>query len=140
MHYRLSCAANRVEGKLGFVLESNGRMLESSVKPLVSSNIKENILESVYRGLRVSRGYLKHEDILFIEIQNVHLCEWLSGRKEYKGYEEYLEKVFEVIESINCKYRYIFVKNPYAKRYIDFTEIDKLKTSSLASVMEEFSE
>lgn len=138
MNYRLSCATNRVEGKNGFVLELSGREVEADVFKTEGDNIKENILETIYRGIRVARGVVKHEDILFIEVQNFHLCEWLSGLKEYKGYEEKLDKVFEVLESTDCRYRFVFVKNPYAKSYIKAHDVKGISGSSIADVMSEF--
>lgn len=138
MNYRLSCAADRVSGREGFVLECNGKELDSEIFRCVSENLKECILESIYRGIRVTRNYVNHNDIVFIEVQNVHVYEWLSGMKEYRAYSEYLDKIFEVLESMDCRYKFIFRRDLYAKKYINVKELSKMKVSSLESVMEEF--
>ena len=142
MNYRLSIAALRVKGKRGFVIERKGMTLEASVHKSSSSNLKEDILNTVTEGLRVIRPYIKHEDILFIEIQNQHLQQWLSGMVEYKDYADALDRVFEVLENLDCRYRFIFVKDPYAKKVVSQTRLSSSGNSgsSLLDVIKEFEE
>lgn len=138
MNYRLSCAADRTNNKCGFTLECCGREVYSELFKCVSSNLKECILETVYRGIRVSRGYVKHEDIIRIEVQNNQVCEWLSGYKEHTGYVGYMSKIFSVLESMDCRYSFVFVSKPYAKTYLSSHELSKIKTSSVEDVMKDF--
>lgn len=135
MNYRLSCATDRVGKKNGYVLEKQGIELCSSFFKPVNDNIKDNILETVYRGLKSAGLYVSHDDILLIEIQNMHLFNWLSGLVEYKGYEGYLDKVFEVLEGIDCRYRFVFEKRPYAKMLFSSRDYDKIKGSGFLDVM-----
>lgn len=137
MNYRLSCAVNRVLKKNCYVLELNGRRVSGKVFKFEGDNIKENILETVYQGIKMARVYVKHEDILFIEIQNVHLCEWLNGMKEYSGYETGLDKVFDVLESTDCRYKFSFIRRPYAMVYLEKHDITEMTGSSFASIMKE---
>lgn len=137
MNYRLSCASNRVLKKNCYVLELNGRRVSGKVFKFSGDNIKANVLEVVFQGIRMARAYVKHSDILFIEIQNVHLCEWLNGMKEYSGYETGLDKVFDVLESTDCRYKFTFIRKPYAMSYLEKHDITTVEGSSFASIMEE---
>lgn len=137
MNYRLSCASNRVLGKNCYVLELAGRRVSGKVFKFTGDNIKENILETVFQGIKMARTYVNHEDILFIEIQNVHLCDWLNGMKEYSGYETGLDKVFDVLESTDCRYKFSFIRKPYAMTYLENHDITTVSGSSFASIMQE---
>ena len=137
MNYRLSCASNRVLNKNCYVLELNGRRVSGKVFRFEGDNIKKNVLEAVYQGIKMARTYVKHSDVLFIEIQNVHLCEWLNGMKEYSGYEEGLDRVFDVLESTDCRYKFTFIRKPYAMSYLETHELTTIQGSSFASIMQE---
>lgn len=135
MNYRLSCATDRKQGKNGYSIEYNGREVESSVFKLSGSNIKSNILLSVYRGLKAARNYVSHDDVLCIEIQNNHLKEWLSGIKSYKGYEDCMDKVFDVLESVDCRYRFVYVECPEMMKYLAIRDFDKNKSMGIEDAM-----
>lgn len=135
MNYRLSCASDRKAGKNGYSIEVNGRGIDSSVFKLVSNNIKENIVECVYRGLKAARNYVSHDDVLCIEIQNIHLKDWLSGNKSYKGYEDCMDKTFEVLESVDCRYRFVYVDCPEMMRELKYREFDKEKCMGIEAAM-----
>ena len=116
MNYRLSVYANRVTGVNNVELACAGRVIKSYKCNFAGDNIKENILRLIHKGLRFASAVVKHDDKLFIEVQNQHLVSWLMGRTEYKGYSELLDMVFSSIEMVDCQYKYIFEKNPKAKR------------------------
>ena len=98
MNCRLSCGANRKLKKIGYTYEVGGRIEDSGVFKTVSTNMKENILESIIKGMKACRGKVHHEDLLIIEVQNQHLAQWLSGEVTYKGYEDYLDRLFDVLD------------------------------------------
>ncbi len=135
MNYRLSCAADRKLGKCGFTLECGGSEVYSEVFKCVSENLKECIFEAIYRGIRASRRFVKHEDIIRIEVQNNTACQWLSGYTEHKEYTEYISKIFDVLESMDCRYIFVYEKNPYAKRYIANHKTSSIGVSSLEDAM-----
>lgn len=135
MNYRLSCMADRVKGLCGYAIESKGVELEREVFSFTGTNIKENALKTIYKGLKKIKKYMSHEDIMVIEVQNVHLAEWISGLVEYKGYQELLENVFYELESIDCRYRVLFERNPYAKTILVDENKTKLNVSSVSDVM-----
>ena len=138
MNYRLSTATLRVKGKHGYVLEHAGKTVAVRVSKTKSSNIKEDILMVITEGLREARSYVKHEDILYIEVQNIHLQQWLSGMVEYKEYSKYLDDVFEVLESMDCRYKFVFEKEPYAKQVVSKTSLSIDQGSSLSDIISEF--
>ena len=138
MNCRLSCGADRKIGKIGFTYEKSGRVVKSGVFKTVSSNAKENMLESIIRGMRVCRNEIQHDDLLVIEVHNQHLAQWLSGEIVYKGYEDYLDRLFDTLESMDCRYKFSYVAKPYALEYIKTHEISREKLSSMNSLMEEF--
>lgn len=131
MNIRLSCVSDRVHGKNCYVVEKDGKEIESHVYSITGTNIKKNALDALYRGLRVVKNIAKHEDLVVIELQNCHLAEWVSGRKESKGYEEELDKVFEVLESIDSRYIVRFVKNTYAKKVAEARGISTPKVTGV---------
>lgn len=138
MNCRLSCGANRKIHKIGFTYEVGGKVIESGVFKTVSTKMKENILEAIIRGMKACRNKIHHEDLLIIEVQNQHLAQWLSGEITYKGYEDYLDRLFDTLESMDCRYKFSYVAKPYALEYIKTHEISREKLSSMNSLMEEF--
>lgn len=141
MNYRLSVYANRVTGVNNVELSCGGRVIKSYRGKFVGENIKENVLRLIHRGLRFAAAAVKHEDKLYIEVQNQHLVNWLMGRTEYKGYSELLDTVFSDIEQVDCQYKYLFEKNPKAKKGT-LAEAGKVAVENpcvgLDSLMEEF--
>lgn len=136
MNIKLSVYTNRVAGLSGYLVCKSGDILDINVSKLYSQNIKEDILEKLTRGLRACRNIVSHNDILYIEVQNQHLCNWLDGKVEYKGYSSGLDSVFEVLETLDCRYRFLFVKEPIAKPYVQ-----KGKTEmSVQSIAEAFAD
>ena len=136
MHYRLSTFANRVSGKNCYTVEKGGSVLKNQVFRFSGDNIKENALECVYRGLKAVSGIVTHDDVVLIEVQNIHLCEWLMGMKEYDGYNEKLDKVFEVLEGMDCRYRFVLEKKPHAKEYGSMHDVQKMSFSSIDDMMD----
>lgn len=140
MNYRLSICTLRTKGKHGYIIEVGGRPLETYVSGLSSMNLKKDVLELLPKALRAVKPYVKHEDLIAIEIQNTHLQQWLSGLVDYKDYSDELDRVFEVLESIDCRYKFIFRPEPYAKGIVLNAELSKSEFgSSIADIAKEFS-
>lgn len=137
MNYRVSTAFNRVTSTGSFAIERAGETVYANVFPSSHLNVKKGILNTISRSLRVAKQYVSHEDTMFIEVQNQHLCEWLSGLVEYKGYLEDLDGVFSVLESIDCRYRFIYVKEPYAKSLEKKVGYSGVKGGSLIDAINE---
>ena len=135
MNIRLSSYADRTQGKVGFTIEQNGKILEEKIIKFKGNNIKENALHIIYLGLRACTSRVNHNDILVIEVQNRHLCEWLNGMVEYKGYDLWLDKVFTTLESLDCRYNFYFNNTPFVKKYMKDKGISKIEVSSIDDMM-----
>ena len=136
MNLKLSIYTNRVKGLSGYVICKSGDVVTTNVTKLASQNIKEDVLEKLTRGLRACRSCVSHEDILYIEIQNQHLCNWLDGKVEYKGYCSGLDSAFEALETLDCRYRFLFVKEPIAKAYVQNGKTEVKVQSALEALAE----
>lgn len=105
MNIVLSCYANK--GLASCVLEKGGRVVSKEVFQVNKEekvHLKEYIFESIIKGLKHARKVVEHEDLLLIGVQNVHVAEWLNGQKEYKGYESYLDRISDILETLDCRY------------------------------------
>lgn len=136
MNIRLSTYANRVAGKNCVLVEKAGIVKSPIIFKSISRNLKENMLECIYRGLKHVKPEVSHEDFLWIEVQNNHLNNWLSGKEEYKGYEEYLDKVYDVLEGIDCQYKFLFNSKPFAKTYALDKKVEKPKYEGIDSAFD----
>lgn len=140
MNYKLSTYADRVKGKRGFLLIKGGAVTASKVSKFEGDNIKENALEVIVQGITVVRNEIAHEDLLIIEVQNSHLCNWLSGSVEYREYSVGLDKVFAQLDTVDCRYRFVYESKPLAKGYVADNEPTKMDTVGLDDLMSEFGE
>lgn len=140
MNYLLSVYANRVTGVNNVELSCGGVIEKSYTGKFEGDNIKENVLRCIHRGLRFAAACVKHDDRLYIEVQNRHLVDWLMGRKEYKGYDSLLDTVFDDIEQVDCQYKYLFEPAPRAKKATVKKEKVVVDTPSVCvdMMMEEF--
>lgn len=138
MNYRLSIYADRVNKKNGYVLLCNGSVISSKVVRFHGDNIKENALSILHTALLASRTVVSHDDVITIEVQNPHLYNWLDGLVDYDGYDDYLDKVFDVLEMIDCRYKFYFTKTPFAKGYIKSRDFSREKLSSVEDMMADF--
>lgn len=132
-NYRLSiCSIRGLVQKHGYIIESGGKTLESSVSSIeFAINLKKDLLSVLVKGLRSVKPWLQHDDMLYVEIPNQHLANWLNGRVEYKDYVEELDKVFEILETIDCRYKFMFVNSPYAREVVKNTKLFLNEGSSL---------
>ena len=139
MNIRLSCVADVKKYKGAFIIYKGGRAEVSNVFAIPNkgfeSKLKEYTFESLIRGLRNVRGMVNHDDLLLIELPNGHMVDWLNGKKEYKGYNEYLDIVSEIMDTLDC--RYLFTKSSVkdAKRLIDL-EVTKVQTQGIVDAFE----
>ena len=140
MNYKLSVYANRPSEVCNVELVKGNVVLKSYTGRFMGGNIKENILRGLEKGLRLAATTVSHEDLLCIELQNRHVVDWMQGKREYKGYNEWLDLATESLDLIDCQYSFIFSENPRAKRgsFILKTSDERLNTVGVADMMEEF--
>ena len=111
--------ASSTKGKVSIIVNKNGKNVIKKVLKCSESNPKKGILVAVAAGLKECRQYVSHDDFLVIEVQNWHLVEWLNEVTFYKGYTQYLDDVYSVLETLDCKYRFVFQDKPSAESIID---------------------
>ena len=140
MNYKVSTCFDRVKGKSAFTIELGGIVKEASVYPSSHANMKKGILQVIAKALAHTKGYVKHDDIVNIEVQNNHLCRWLTGREDFKEYSKELDNVFSILENIDCRYRFLFMAKPYAKEVLQKESCISLKGSSLSQIISELEE
>lgn len=136
MNIVLSCYAKK--GKASFVLEKEGKVVSKdvfSVNQRGVLNYKSCLLEGITAGLRHSKDTVNHDDLLLIVVPSPYVAEWLSGKREQKGYELYIERVFEVLEMVDCRYMFVEADAKKAKQLIN-KGIDSAPMRSALSVME----
>lgn len=136
MNIVLSCYANK--GKASFVLEKGGKVINKEVFSLNKNgkeHLKEFIFEAIIRGLKNTRPAVRHEDLLLIKVQNSNIVDWLNGGKEYKGYESYLDDIFSIVETLDCRYLFSYMSVEKAKKLLE-SDIDKVKLENVFSAFE----
>lgn len=138
MNWKLSTYADRVNGKRCFILMKGGKVFAEKVSKFSGTNIKENALDCISQGLSAVKNEISHNDLLIIEVQNSHLCNWLDGSMENKGYSGGLDKVFAQIDGIDCRYRYVLNAKPVAKLYTEGRDLTKVETVGVDDFMSEF--
>lgn len=137
MNYKLSVFVNRPKGSRCYVAECNGYERVSDITSCFPDcNIKKETLIVLKKGLLAIRGMVKHEDLVLIEISNQHLHRWLDERIDYKGYNKELDDVFSVLETLDCRYRFVFKENPYAKDFLERNKRQGIIGSSIGDMFE----
>lgn len=138
MNYNLSVMADRVNGKCSYTLSSSGKVISDKISKFSGDNIKVNALNQLKVGLMACKNLVSHDDILSIEVQNTHLCDWLNGRVAHKDYIGQLSDVFDVLETIDCRYRFLFNKEPFAKVYASKRDFTKIAVSTIDDMFKDF--
>ncbi len=145
MNYKLSVYVGKVVEKKGYVLEKEGRVIADLVEKyrgtsnMGSKEAKDTILKMIEKGIRASKKYLTHDDVLIIEVQDNSICEWLSGtvvNNTVKKFEEVFT-IIELLESIDCRYRFCFC-NPSSRDYISVKDVTKMSYGSVEDLMSSF--
>lgn len=131
MNYKLSVSVVRPKRKYCFVIEAKGDELESRIGSIDSLVLKSEELKALTLGLRACRAYVKHDDLLIVELHNQHLCGWLNGSVEQKGYEKEMDEALDVLESLDCRVKFITKDKPYARVYLDKHERTSITGSSI---------
>lgn len=116
---KVSTFYNRVKSTGAFSIEKEGRIIGEKTFKLQEENLKRGSLVVIEKALRTVKLICKHEDTLYIEVQNQHLCNWLAGLEEKKGYEVDLDKVFSTLQSIDCRYKFLFISSNSASKLVE---------------------
>lgn len=134
---KLECYSSEKLGKKGFLIEKEGRVVHSDVSKM-SDDYKRGIFLSLYDGILVVRGMVDHDSMLTIVLQNRNVAEWVLNRDEYKcsKYSDVSDKVFDLIDELDCKYRIVSMKSYGAQRMVKTEPVRGLETSGIESVLD----
>lgn len=120
----------------GYVIKKQGKTVaeHTSIKTDKGrDNLKTLQLEEIIDGLAKLRGLVEHEDVLTIEIENRWVYEWLELEREQQKYIQYTDKVFDILDTLDCKYRFLHNETPQVNLLLD-KGVQKEKVKLLSSV------
>lgn len=134
-------ARNKKNGYVfGYVIKKQGKTVAEHTSIRTDKgrdSLKTLQLEEVINGLAKLRGLVEHEDILTIEIENRWVYEWLELEREQQKYIQYTDKVFDILDTLDCKYRFLHNETPQVNLLLDMgVQKEKVKLLSSVEMME----
>lgn len=120
----------------GYVIKKQGKTLAEHTSIRTDKgrdSLKTLQLEEIIDGLAKLRGLVEHEDVLTIEIENRWVYEWLELEREQQKYLQYTDKVFDILDTLDCKYRFLHNETPQVNLMLD-KGVQKEKVKLLSSV------
>lgn len=130
-------ARNEKNGyEFGYVIKKQGKTVAEHTSIRTDKgrdSLKTLQLEEIIDGLAKLRGLVEHEDVLTIEIENRWVYEWLELEREQQKYIQYTDKVFDILDTLDCKYRFLHNETPQVNLLLD-KGVQKEKVKLLSSV------
>lgn len=124
----------------GYVIKKQGKTVaeHTSIKTDKGrDSLKTLQLEEIIDGLAKLRGLVEHEDVLTIEIENRWVYEWLELEREQQKYIQYTDKVFDILDTLDCKYRFLHNETPQVNLLLDMgVQKERVKLLSSVEMME----
>ena len=120
----------------GYVIKKQGKTVaeHTSIKTDKGrDSLKTLQLEEIIDGLAKLRGLVEHEDVLTIEVENRWVYEWLELEREQQKYIQYTDKVFDILDTLDCKYRFLHNETPQVNLLLD-KGVQKERVKLLSSV------
>lgn len=120
----------------GYVIKKQGKTVAEHTSIRTDKgrdSLKTLQLEEIIDGLAKLRGLVEHEDVLTIEIENRWVYEWLELEREQQNYIKYTDKVFDILDTLDCKYRFLHNETPQVNLLLD-KGVQKEKVKLLSSV------
>lgn len=120
----------------GYVIKKQGKTVAEHTSIRTDKgrdSLKTLQFEEIIDGLAKLRGLVEHEDVLTIEIENRWVYEWLELEREQQKYIQYTDKVFDILDTLDCKYRFLHNETPQVNLLLD-KGVQKEKVKLLSSV------
>lgn len=120
----------------GYVIKKQGKTVAEHTSIRTDKgrdSLKTLQLEEIIDGLAKLRGLAGHDDVLTIEIENRWVYEWLELEREQQKYIQYTDKVFDILDTLDCKYRFLHNETPQVNLLLD-RGVQKEKVKLLSSV------
>lgn len=138
MNIKLECYASKTKGRVGYVIEKQGVVLKKNVSSRHIEDLKKGILDAIFLGLCAVRSEVSHDDVLTVVVQNIQTATVLRTREEgsLKNYVESLDEVYDVIESLDCRYKVVYLEKYTAMYEVLNGEVEKMKLEGIDSLLE----
>lgn len=124
----------------GYVIKKQGKTVAEHTSIRTDKgreSLKTLQLEEIIDGLAKLRGLVEHEDVLTIEIENRWIYEWLELEREQQKYIQYTDKVFDILDTLDCKYRFLHNETPQVNLLLDMgVQKERVKLLSSVEMME----
>lgn len=124
----------------GYVIKKQGKTVAEHTSIRTDKgrdSLKTLQLEEIIDGLAKLRGLVEHEDVLTIEIENRWVYEWLELEREQQKYIQCTDKVFDILDTLDCKYRFLHNETPQVNLLLDMgVQKEKVKLLSSVEMME----
>ena len=120
----------------GYVIKKQGKTVAEHISIRTDKerdSLKTLQLEEIIDGLAKLRGLVGHEDVLTIEIENRWVYEWLELEREQQKYIQYIDKIFDILDTLDCKYRFLHNETPQVNLLLD-RGVQKERVKLLSSV------
>lgn len=130
-------ARNEKKGYVfGYVIKKQGKTVAEHTSIRTDKgrdSMKTLQLEEIIDGLAKLRGLVEHDDVLTIEIENRWVYEWLELEREQQKYIQYIDKIFDILDTLDCKYRFLHNETPQVNLLLD-RGVQKERVKLLSSV------
>ena len=120
----------------GYVIKKQGKIVAEHTSIRIDKgrdSLKTLQLEEIIDGLAKLRGLVEHDDVLTIEMENRWVYEWLELEREQQKYIQYIDKVFDILDTLDCKYRFLHNETPQVNLLLD-KGVQKEKVKLLSSI------
>lgn len=120
----------------GYVIKKQGKTVAEHTSIRTDKgrdSLKTLQLEEIIDGLAKLRGLVDHDDILTIEIENRWVYEWLKLEREQQKYIQQIDKVFDILDTLDCKYRFLHNETPQVNLLLN-KGVQKEKVKLLSSI------
>lgn len=120
----------------GYVIKKQGKTVAEHTSIRTDKgrdSLKTLQLEEIINGLAKLRGLVEHDDVLTIEMENRWVYEWLELEREQQKYIKYTDKVFDILDTLDCKYRFLHNETPQVNLLLD-RGVQKERVKLLSSV------
>lgn len=98
----------------GFALVRDGKSLVA--KAFTGRNKREVLLRNLQRGVVAGKDFVKHNDILIIEINDSYVYNWLKEDSPNTNYFDQFTATHVALNKLICKYRFVLNTKPIVNR------------------------
>lgn len=98
----------------GFALVRDGKSLVA--KSFTGNNKRQLLLQNLQRGIIAGKDFIKHEDVLIIEVNDSYVYKWLKEDSPNSRYFEQFTATHVALNKLICKYRFVLNNNPIVNR------------------------